>query len=333
MIVSLDHDLINNNTFGLHAHCSRFVQWQSVDEVKMWFAKPDNDAQPVLVIGQGSNLLLSKDVTGTVARCDIKCIEQNEVMLRCGAGEAWDDVVVYAVEHNLYGAENLSLIPGDVGAAAVQNIGAYGAEVSELIADIEAVERQSGRLVHISPDDCHYAYRYSRFKDEWKDRFIITHVSFRFSSSFEPRLDYGNIRKYLEDKQVTDVTPAALRQAVIEIRQSKLPDPMVTGNAGSFFMNPIVDRSVFENIRRQYPDMPFYMVDEAHIKIPAGWMIEQCGWKGRSLGRAGVHPKQALVLVNNGGATGQEIITLCHEVQRAVKEKFNIDIKPEVNII
>lgn len=334
MIVHQNYDLINNNTFGIHARCSQFVQWQSTQEVTHWFRQPhDYLQQPAVVIGQGSNLLLSQDVPGTVARVDIKGFERDGYIVRCGAGETWDDVVLYALDNDLYGAENLSLIPGDVGAAAVQNIGAYGAEVSELINSVEAVDRLTGETLTITPEQCRYAYRYSIFKAEWKNRFIITHVSFRFSRTFSPRIDYGNIRQHMAEKQIKVVTPHNLRQTVVEIRQAKLPDPKVTGNAGSFFMNPVVERDVFENIHARYPDMPFYQVDEHHIKIPAGWMIEQCGWKGKSLGRAGVHHKQALVLVNNGNATGEEIINLCHKIQEDVKSKFNINIKPEVNII
>ena len=253
--------------------------------------------------------------------------------MTCGSGEVWDDVVAYCVDHQLYGAENLSLIPGDVGASAVQNIGAYGVEVKDLITEVEAVEIATGDIRVFQHKECGYAYRDSRFKHEWKNRYLITHVTYQLQSVFEPRLDYGNIRSELERKGITKPTAQQLRQVIIDIRNAKLPDPKVMGNAGSFFMNPIVSREKYEQLARQYEGMPHYTVDADHEKIPAGWMIDMCGWKGKTMGRAGVHDKQALVLVNRGGATGKEIVALCKTIQRDVKEKFGIEIYPEVNIV
>ena len=236
------------------------------------------------------------------------------------------------VAEGLYGAENLSLIPGEVGASAVQNIGAYGAEVKDLITTVEAIEMETGRIVQFTNAQCAYAYRQSRFKRDWKDRFFITHVTYRLRRTFVPHLDYGNIKAALAEKGIVTPTPIELRQAIIDIRNAKLPDPKVEGNAGSFFMNPIVERSKFEALKDHYPDMPHYIIGNERVKIPAGWMIEQCGWKGKTLGRAGVHHKQALVLVNKGGAKGSDVLTLCHRIQGDVKAKFGIDIYPEVNI-
>jgi UDP-N-acetylmuramate dehydrogenase len=253
--------------------------------------------------------------------------------MACGSGETWDDIVAISLQNGLYGAENLSLIPGDVGASAVQNIGAYGAEAKDFIREVHAIEIATGRLCVIDREDCQYGYRQSRFKQEWKNRFLITMVVYEFSDSFQPRLDYGNIRSELERRGIVEPTPQQLRQVIIDIRNAKLPDPKAQGNAGSFFMNPVVSRQKYEELAAQYPTMPHYTVDSEHEKIPAGWMIDQCGWKGRSLGRAGVHDKQALVLVNRGGATGQEIVDLCNAIRADVKERFGIDIHPEVNVI
>lgn len=245
----------------------------------------------------------------------------------------WDDVVSCAIFNHLYGAENLSLIPGDVGATAVQNIGAYGVEVKDLILEVEAVEIATGRLCIIPNEECAYAYRQSRFKQEWKNQYLITHVTYKMDTVFEPHLDYGNIRAELERRNIDQPTAPELRQIIIDIRNAKLPDPEKVGNAGSFFMNPIVSRKKYEELATCYDDLPHYTIDADHEKIPAGWLIEKCGWKGKSMGRAGVHDKQALVLVNLGGATGQEILSLCKAIQNDVWEVFGISIYPEVNII
>ena len=240
--------------------------------------------------------------------------------------------MAYAVAHRYYGLENLSLIPGEVGASAVQNIGAYGVEIKDFIHSIEAVEIESGKLICFSNEDCQYGYRQSKFKHEWRDKYLITAVTYRLSSLFEPHLDYGNIKTKLVEQQIKKPTAEQLRNIIIEIRQEKLPDPKVTGNAGSFFMNPIVDEKKYKQLLSDYPQMPFYRVSQNEYKIPAGWMIEQCGWKGRALGKAAVHDKQALVLINLGGATGKDIVTLCETIQHDVQKRFGIWINPEVNI-
>ena len=228
--------------------------------------------------------------------------------------------------------ENLSWIPGQVGASGVQNIGAYGIEVKDLIETVEAVEIATGKKRTFTNTECEYSYRQSKFKNEWRDRFMITYVTYRLSKSFIPHLDYGLIRASLTEKGIEKPAAKELRELIIDIRKAKLPDPKDEGNAGSFFMNPIVDRTKFKDLLQIYPDMPHYIIDNAHIKIPAGWMIEQCGWKGKTLGKAGVHSKQALVLVNKGGATGQDVVKLYKAIQADIFERFGITLKPEVNI-
>ena len=332
MVDKHDYSLFAHNTFGIDVKCRRFVEYSSVEEAQEVARQLQ---EPYLLIGAGSNLLLTQDFDGTVVHSTIKGIEiQQDSHIRCGSGEMWDEVVAWCVGHGLYGAENLSLIPGEVGASAVQNIGAYGAEVKDLIETVEAVEIGSGKLCVFSREECQYGYRDSRFKHEWKNKYLITHVVYRLSSDESRQsTEYGNIRSELDRRGIQTPTAAQLRQVVIDIRNAKLPDPKVTGNAGSFFMNPVVSRQKFEQLLAEYPDMPHYYIDADHEKIPAGWMIDQCGWKGRSLGRAGVHDRQALVLVNRGGATGQEIVTLCETIRKDIRERFGIDIHPEVNII
>lgn len=329
-----NYSLLQHNTFGIDVKCSRFLEYSTVAEAQEVAKILCESDTPYLIIGGGSNLLLTKDYDGIVVRSKVEGRKSKvEGQLTCGSGEVWDDVVAYCVDHQLYGAENLSLIPGDVGASAVQNIGAYGVEVKDLITEVEAVEIATGDIRVFQHKECGYAYRDSRFKHEWKNRYLITHVTYRLQPVFEPRLDYGNIRSELERKGITKPTAQQLRQVIIDIRNAKLPDPKVMGNAGSFFMNPIVSREKYEQLARQYEGMPHYTVDADHEKIPAGWMIDMCGWKGKTMGRAGVHDKQALVLVNRGGATGKEIVAMCKTIQRDVKEKFGIEIYPEVNIV
>lgn len=332
-----DYDLSAHNTFGIKAKCSRFVEFSSTDELREALSALTDADLPLMILGGGSNLLLTKDYKGTVIHSAIRGTEATAidggVLLRVGSGETWDSIVDMCVAHGWYGAENLSLIPGEVGASAVQNIGAYGAEVKDIISKVEAVEIVTGQPVSFNCEDCQYAYRQSRFKGEWRGRYIITYVTYKLSDTFTPHLDYGNIRAELAAEGIVEPTAAQLRDAIIRIRKTKLPDPAVEGNAGSFFMNPVVERSKYETLVAEFGDVPHYTVGADREKIPAGWMIDRCGWKGRSLGRAGVHSKQALVLVNRGGATGEEIVCLCETIRRDVRNKFGIDIKPEVNIV
>ena len=327
-----DYSLLNHNTFGMDVKAKRYVEYDSEEELKTLIPTLESE---VLHMGGGSNLLFKGDFAGTVLHSAIRGIEIveekcDEVLVRVGAGEVWDDFVAWAVAQGLGGVENLSLIPGEVGASAVQNIGAYGVEAKDVIALVEAVELQNGQKRVFGTLECDYAYRQSIFKKQLKGKYAITYVTYCLQKKPQLKLEYGNIKAVLGEKK--DLTIADVRQAIIDIRNAKLPDPKVQGNAGSFFMNPVVSREKFLSIQKDYPNMPFYEV-EGGVKIPAGWMIDQCGWKGKSLGRAGVHDKQALVLVNLGGATSDEIITLCETVCKDVYEKFGIEIHPEVNLI
>ncbi len=332
-----NYDLSGHNTFGIKARCRRFIEFCSVAELQEALRALTAADRPLLMLGGGSNLLLTGDFAGTVLHSAIKGMsvldEGDSVLVRVGSGEVWDDFVAMCVARGWHGAENLSLIPGEVGASAVQNIGAYGVEAKDLISTVEAVDIASGGIVAIENGDCGYAYRQSRFKSEWAGRYVVTHVTYRLGKRFNPRLDYGNIRSELHKRGIGEPTAAQLRQTIIDIRNGKLPDPKVAGNAGSFFTNPIVSREKYDELAERYPLMPHYDVGEGCVKVPAGWLIEQCGWKGRSLGAAGVHPKQALVLVNLGGATGQDVLRLCESIQGDVASKFGITLKPEVNIV
>ena len=331
--IEKNYSLKQHNTFGIDAKCAQFVEYSSEAEAKEVAELLRTSRVPYIIRGGGSNLLLTRDYEGIVVHSACKGIERVGSRLVCGSGEVFDDVVAYSITQGLYGAENLSLIPGDVGASAVQNIGAYGAEAKDLIRSICAVEIATGNVCVVENAECEYGYRQSRFKHDWKNQYLILSVDYQFSETFEPRLDYGNIRSELEKNGIANPSAQELRDTIIRIREAKLPDPKVLGNAGSFFMNPIVARSKYNELAAQYEGMPHYDVDADSVKIPAGWMIDQCGWKGKSLGRAGVHDKQALVLVNRGGATGQEVVALCETIQKDVRQKFGVDIHPEVNII
>lgn len=338
-----NYSLLRHNTFGIDVNCRRFLEFGSLEEACSLASSLTDDDKPLLIIGSGSDLLLTGDFKGTVIHSGIKgikCISEDadSALVVCGSGVVWDDVVAWSLNHQLYGAENLSIIPGEVGASAVQNIGAYGAEVKDLIVEVEAVEIGTGRVCHFANEDCQYSYRQSRFKHEWHDKYLITHVTYKFSKTFTPELDYGNIRSALEAKGISKPSAEDVRNVVVDIRNAKLPDPKIQGNAGSFFMNPIVDKDTFEALHSKFPNLRYFEVPSpdgsaVRYKIPAGWMIDQCGWKGKALGKAGVHDKQALVLVNRGGATGNDIVRLMHAVQQDVKNKFGISLQPEVNVV
>lgn len=328
------YSLLPYNTFGIDVSASRFLEYASVAELKEYIAQ-GAVTTPFLHIGGGSNLLFTKDYDGLILHSRIGGIEvtaedSQTVSLRVGAGVVWDDFVACCVEYGWYGAENLSLIPGEVGASAVQNIGAYGVEVKDLITAVETVNVQGYGRVY-SVEECEYAYRSSIFKRPENKSVFVTYVRFRLSKEERYTLDYGTIRQELA-KYPAPTLPI-VRKVIIEIRESKLPDPKVMGNAGSFFMNPIVAKEKLEALQRDYPRIPYYELPDGRVKIPAGWMIDQCGWKGKSLGPAAVHDKQALVLVNRGGAKGSDIVALSDAVRASVRDKFGIDIHPEVNVI
>ena len=321
------------NTFGIDVTAARFLEYSSEDELRKLIAEGRVIA-PVLHVGGGSNLLFVKDYEGTILHSRIDALEitaedEERVSVRVGAGVVWDDFVALCVERHWYGAENLSLIPGEVGASAVQNIGAYGVEVKDLITSVETINMEGEKRVY-RVDECSYSYRKSLFKQPEMKTVFVTFVNFCLSKREHYTLDYGTIRQELEKYPVVNIE--TLRRVIIDIRRNKLPDPKVLGNAGSFFMNPIVDKTKYEELVSLYPNMPHYTIDACHEKIPAGWMIDQCGWKGKSLGPAGVHDKQALVLVNRGGAKGQDVVRLCKAIQDDVFHKFGIEIHPEVNI-
>ena len=336
-----NYSLKEHNTFGIDARCRRYVEVASVEEALTFvksLTEPVPGDLPLLIVGGGSNLLLTADYPGTVLRSAIGGISfslqaDDSVLVEAGSGVEWDKLVAVCVKKGCHGMENLSLIPGDVGASAVQNIGAYGVEACDLIMSVKAIELRTGRQVEISADECQYAYRHSRFKTEWKGRYFITSVVYRLSTVFKPRLDYGNIREQLQRQGITEPTAQQLRDVIVAIRQDKLPDHHVMGNAGSFFMNPVVDSEKFRELSALYPLMPHYTVGEGREKIPAAWLIDQCGWKGRTMGRAGVYVKQPLVLVNLGGASGSEVVALCQSICDDVWQRFGIRLNPEVNII
>ncbi|MCR2004528.1 UDP-N-acetylmuramate dehydrogenase [Bacteroides acidifaciens] len=328
------YSLLSHNTFGIDVSAARFLEYASVEELQQQIAQ-GAVTTPFLHIGGGSNLLFTKDYDGLILHSCIEGIEVTEedertVSVRVGAGVVWDDFVAYCVAHGWYGAENLSLIPGEVGAGAVQNIGAYGVEVKDLITAVETVNIQGDQRVY-SIEECGYAYRNSIFKRPENKSVFITYVRFRLSKEEYYTLDYGTIRQELG--KYPELTLPVVRKVIIDIRESKLPDPKVMGNAGSFFMNPIVSKEKLLALQQEYPQIPYYELADGQIKIPAGWMIDQCGWKGKSLGPAAVHDKQALVLVNRGGAKGSDIIALSDAVRASVREKFGIDIHPEVNFV
>lgn len=347
--MEINKNLKELNTFGIDVIARYFAEYNSIDELRAIVSSrnsgqclsngsnSDSKSLPFLHIGGGSNLLFLKDYEGVVLHNAIKTIEvvmetTDDVVLRVGGGMTFDDLIVYALKNEWYGLENLSIIPGEVGASAVQNIGAYGVEAKDFITLVELVDLYTGERKTMTSRECHYGYRQSVFKqpDVW-GRYAVTYVHFHLSKHFTPRLEYGGLQKAVADKN--NLTANELRQIIIDMRNSKLPDPKVLGNAGSFFMNPIVARNLFNALVEQYPSMPHYDVDDEHVKIPAGWLIEQSGWKGRKLGNAGVYERQALVLVNLGGATGQDVVALSDAVRADVKQKFGIDIHPEVNFI
>ncbi|MGM9704418.1 MAG: UDP-N-acetylmuramate dehydrogenase [Prevotella sp.] len=332
-----DYNLLGHNTFGIDVKCRRYLEFASVGELRMLLSEYDIRHEHFRVIGAGSNLLFLNDFDGYILHsaimgCDVVQDKDDDIVrLRCGSGETWDDVVRMCVDNGWYGAENLSLIPGEAGASAVQNIGAYGVEAKDIILEVEAVDLTDGRLVTFSNAECEYEYRNSVFKHKYKNRFVITHVTYGLSRSFRPSLEYGNIKQALGDK-INNLTARQLREAIVQIRQAKLPDTKVLGNAGSFFKNPVVTQQHFERLLKIYPDMPHYAVPTG-VKIPAGWLIEKCGWKGKTIGKVGVHAKQALILINLGGASGREILDLCNRICDDVRARFDIRIEPEVNII
>ncbi|MTI22107.1 UDP-N-acetylmuramate dehydrogenase [Fulvivirga sp. RKSG066] len=327
------------NTFGLEAKARYFTEAQSIEDLQAILKTSEAQDNEVLLLGGGSNILLTKDFDGLVIKIDIKGIElqhenNEEVVVKVGAGENWHEFVLEAIKNNWGGVENLSLIPGTMGAAPMQNIGAYGVEIKEVFDYLLAVNRKTGKVEKFNNTDCQFGYRESIFKNVVKGEYIIAEVVLRLSNN-EHKLNtsYGAIADTLKEMGIDKPTIKDISDAVIKIRQSKLPDPKKIGNSGSFFKNPTIDKIDYEGLKAEFSDIPGYELPEDKIKVPAGWLIEQCGWKGKKIGDIGVHDKQALVLVNHGGGKGEDIWDLAQEIQKSVAEKFGISLNPEVNVI
>ena len=324
--------LADRNTFGMDVRADSLIDWATTDELKNAL---QGIKKPVLMIGGGSNLLIMGDFRGTVLHSTISTIEiigstDDHVHVKVGSGVVWDDFVAWCTVNGFWGVENLSAIPGEVGASAVQNIGAYGAEAKDVIDTVQTICLADGSERDFSNAECRYAYRQSIFKNELKGQYAVAYVIYTLSKVPQPKLGYGALEQEVE--RLGGPTLANIRQAVIAIRDSKLPDPKVLGNAGSFFMNPVISEAEFDAVKSSYPDVPSYPAPGG-IKVPAGWLIEKTGWKGRSLGPAAVYEKQALVLVNKGGATGADVKRLADTIIADVKQKFGITLSTEVNYI
>jgi len=334
MNIKYNYSLLSHNTFGVDVKTDEFIEFDTVEEAltlsktlaqKKW-----------LMIGQGSNLLFLNDFKGAILHSAIrqmKKIEEDDqwVYIEVGSGVIWDQFVEFCVENGWGGVENLSSIPGEVGAAAVQNIGAYSMEVRETIEKVKAIEIASSQLREFSKENCQYGYRQSIFKNQNKGQYILTSVVFRLSKKPQFKLSYQHLEEEVQKRG--SVNLQTIRETIIQIREHKLPDFRVMGNAGSFFINPVISKKHFQRLQSEYPEIPHYYVSQTEEKIPAAWLIEQCGWKGKQVGKVAVHAMQPLVIVNCGGASGNEIKQLADEIQLSVKNKFDIQLQPEVNYI
>ena len=327
--------LKNYNTFGIEVTAKRFICIDSVYQLQE-LLKVEKD---IFLISGGSNMLLTKDIEKLVVHIDIKGVSidqenENEVFLTVNAGENWHEFVLWCVDNNYGGLENLSLIPGNVGTCPIQNIGAYGVEVKDTITKIEALHIETGKLVQFSNEECKFGYRNSIFKNEVKGKYIITSVSFKLTKqNHNFNTSYGAIETELTSKNIAKPNLKNISDAVIAIRKSKLPDPKEIGNSGSFFKNPVITKAHFLTLQKMYPEIPSYIVSENQVKVPAGWLIEKAGFKGKRFGDFGVHKKQALVLVNYNNATGKDIYNLAETIQKKIKSKFEIKLEIEVNVI
>jgi UDP-N-acetylmuramate dehydrogenase len=324
------------NTFGLDYMADRLIHIQTEEDAQEFASNEMPAEKPLLILGSGSNILFTSDFKGTILHPCLKGIsasEKNEdhVIVSAGAGVVWDDLVKLCVENGLSGLENLSLIPGMVGATPVQNIGAYGVEAGDLIENVRAVNLADGSASTFNNHDCEFGYRNSIFKVREKGKWLITNVSYRLSTNQSKNLNYGSLRDEVE--KLGAVTLKNIRKTVISIRQSKLPDPAITGNAGSFFKNPVVEISQANVLKASHPDLPVYVSESGGTKLAAGWLIEKCGWKGKRIGDAGVHEKQALVIVNFGNASGREIFDLSEEIRESVLNNFGVSLEREVEVI
>jgi len=332
-----NYSLKNYNTFGISAKAKYFASFSSEAELTALLKNNICKTEPLFILGGGSNILLTQDFEGIVLANNIKGIDivsedEHSTKIAVGAGEIWHDFVLWSINQNLSGIENLALIPGLVGASPMQNIGAYGTEVKEVITKVSYIEKETGLKKEITNSECNFGYRNSIFKEELKGKIVITKVVYQLSKTPLNNIKYGAITEEL-NRLKEEPSPASIAQAVINIRSSKLPDPKVLGNSGSFFKNPIIETSQFKELKKEFPEMVGYTISESKTKIAAGWLIDNAGLKGYRKADAGVHKNQALVLVNYGNASGTEIINLAKEVQQKVKEKYGISIEPEVNIL
>lgn len=324
------------NTFRIDANARTLIKIQSIKDLKEVLKQ--NHSENLFILGGGSNMLLTRDIHATVLHIDIKgkeVLESTEefVIIRVNAGENWHEVVLWTLENNYGGFENLSLIPGNIGTAPIQNIGAYGAEIKDTLLSLKAIDIQTLEEVEFTNAQCEFGYRDSIFKSQYKGKYIITSVNFKLSKKYHTlQTNYGAIQEIFEKSGISTPSIKDVSNAVIQIRKQKLPDPLVLGNSGSFFKNPVVSYEHLQNLKKSYPEIPSYQVSQAEFKVPAGWLIERAGLKGYREGDAGVHKNQALVLVNYGAATGKEILALAEKVQKKIKNQFKIDLEPEVNI-
>lgn len=323
-------------TFGVKVISRYFATFSSIEELRKLLAEVKD--QQLLVLGGGSNMLFRKDYEGITIKNEItgiSVIEENEesVLLKVGAGEVWHNFVLYSIEHNLGGIENLSLIPGSVGASPMQNIGAYGVEIKDVFDSLEAIEIATGELHTFSHQDCQFGYRESVFKKELKGKYIIVSVSYKLSKQPKLNTSYGAINSELATRGITQPSIKDVSDVVIAIRQSKLPDPKEIGNAGSFFKNPVIPKSHYIALQKTYENIPSYPVSEDTVKVPAGWLIDNAGWKGKTIGEYGVHKNQALVLVNYGKANGNDIFQLSEDIIADIYKRYQIKLEREVNII
>ncbi|MEI7751793.1 MAG: UDP-N-acetylmuramate dehydrogenase [Candidatus Omnitrophota bacterium] len=344
MMIEKNKSLKALNTFGIDVAAKYFTEIRSVEEFQELAGDKRFSDEKKLILGGGSNIILTGDFDGCVVKNAIPGISVvNEtgmaVTVKAGAGVGWHDLVLWCLDKNFGGFENLSLIPGLVGAAPIQNIGAYGAELKDTLLELEAIEIRSGALTKFSAADCALGYRDSIFKRKYQGQFLITSVSFKLTNlstskiPYRYQTEYGDVRKTLDEMKVQDLSLTAVSEAICRIRRAKLPDPKELGNAGSFFKNPSISKAQFTQLAAQYPKMPHYPQPDGTVKVPAGWLIEACGWKGRTVGRAGCHKTQALVLVNCGGATGKEVLALAGAIRLSIEDTFGIALSPEVNIV
>jgi UDP-N-acetylmuramate dehydrogenase len=335
MNIIQNQSLKNYNTFGIDTNAQQFVSVNSISELKDILS----NNKEIFILGGGSNMLLTQDISTLVVHINLKgreIVEQNDdfAIVKAQAGENWHEFVLWCIDQNFGGIENLSLIPGNVGTTPIQNIGAYGVEIKDTMFSCEALNKKTLAIETFTNEQCKFEYRESVFKNELKDQYIITSVNFKLSKrNHNVSTTYGAIETELLHQNIKNPSLKDVSNAVIAIRQSKLPDPKELGNSGSFFKNPIVSNETYEKAKVLHPEMPHYVVSETHVKVPAGWLIEQAGFKGKRFGDAGVHKNQALVLVNYGTATGAEIVALSQNIQQTILEQFGITIEAEVNII